>query len=166
MSEPRPEPERPLPPEPGEQPPPAARRRLERSPSSRYEPRSSTAGDAAAERGWIRRRWLIAGVGFLVGIGGTLLLVVGLSTTTGLIFVAGASGLMVGSQLVARSAVALTLAGLFGGVVGAWFIGRAEGGDLDLAAYAWEIFGLGLIGQVLVGALAAAYASASIRSGR
>lgn len=90
----------------------------------------------------------------------------GLASTTGLIFVAGASGLILGSQLAARSAVALTLAGLFSGVIGAWLIGRAEGGDLDLAAYAWEIFGLGLIGQVLVGALAAAYASASIRSGR
>jgi len=166
VSEPRPEPERPLPPEPGEQPPPSARRRLERSPSSRYEPRSPAPGDASTNRGRIGRRWFIAGVGFLVGIGGTLLLVAGLATTTGLIFVAGASGLIVGSQLTARPAVTWTLAGLFGGVVGAWLVGRAEGGNLDLAAYTWEIFGLGLIGQVLVGALAAAYASASIRSGR
>lgn len=101
-----------------------------------------------------------------MGVGGTVLLVWGLATTSGLIFVAGASGLIVGSQLAARSAVAVTLGGLLAGVVGAWLIAGAEGGVLDLAAYTWEIFGLGLIGQVLVGALAAAYASASIRSGR
>ena len=109
---------------------------------------------------------MIAGLGFVVAVGGTLLLVWGLATTTGLIFVAGASGLIVGSQLMARSAVALTLAGLLAGVVGAWLIARAEGGVLDLLTYTWEIFGLGLLGQVLVGALAAAYASSSIRGGR
>jgi hypothetical protein len=90
----------------------------------------------------------------------------GLATTTGLIFVAGASGLLVGSQLAARSAVTVTLAGLLLGVVCAWLVARAEGGVLDLTAYTWEIFGLGLLGQVLVGALAATYAASSIRSAR
>ena len=109
---------------------------------------------------------MIAGLGSLLALAGTTLLVGGLATTTGLLFIAGASGLIVGSQLAARSAVIVTLAGVFGGDVGAWLIARAEGGVLDLPGYALEVFGIGLIGQVLVGALAAAYASSSIRSGR
>lgn len=109
---------------------------------------------------------MIAGLGFVLALAGTTLLVGSLATTTGLLFIAGASGLIVGSQLPARSAVIVTLAGVLGGDLGAWFIARAEGGVLDLPAYALEVFGIGLIGQVLVGALAAAYASSSIRSGR
>lgn len=158
MSEPRPE--------PGEQPLPSARRILERAPSSRFERGPATPVDTAAQRRRTLRRWLLAGLGFVLGAAGTVLVVAGLAMTTGLLFVAGASGLIVGSQLPARPAVALTLVGVLAGDVGAWLVARAEGGVLDLPAYAFEIFGIGLIGQVLVGALAAAYASASIRSGR
>ena len=158
MSEPRSE--------PGEQPPPAARRVLERPPSSRFEPRAATPADTVAQRRRTRRRTLLAVLGFVLGAGGTVLVVGLLAMTTGLFFVAGASGLIIGSQLVSRPAVVLTLAGVLVGDVGAWLYARAEGGVLDFPAYAVEIFGIGLIGQVLVGALAAAYASASIRSGR
>jgi hypothetical protein len=108
----------------------------------------------------------IAGLGLLLGLGGPLLLVGTLATTTGLLFVAGACGLIVGSQLPARAAVASTLLAALAGDVGAWLIARSEGGVLELPSYLFEIFGLGLIGQVLVAALAAAYASNSIRSGR
>jgi hypothetical protein len=102
----------------------------------------------------------------LLGIAGPVFLVGAAATTTGLLFVAGASGLIVGSQLWAPGAVALTLGAALAGDVGAWLVARNEGGVLDLPAYAFEIFGLGLIGQVLVAALAAAYASSSIRSER
>ncbi|MCI0345388.1 MAG: hypothetical protein L0221_08080, partial [Chloroflexi bacterium] len=134
--------------------------------SSRFELRTGVGVDASAPRRRTLRRSFIAALGIALGAGGTVLLVVVLAMTNGLLFVAGASGLVVGSQLRAGPAVALTLAGVLGGDVGAWLVARAEGGVLDLPAYAAGVFGIGLIGQVLVGALAAAYASSSIRSGR
>jgi hypothetical protein len=146
--------------------PPAARRLLERPPSERFAPRAARAdaGGTVARRRL--RRAVIAGLGFLLAVGGTLLLVSVLALTTGLLFVAGASGLIIGSQLAMRPAVALTLAGVLGGDLAAWLVSRAEGGVLDPLAYAVDVFGPGLIGQVLIAALAAAYASSSIRSGR
>ena len=158
MSEPRPQ--------PGDQPPPATRRLLDRPPSSRFETPSADPDEKRARRRREARRWLVAGIAALLAAAATVLLVGGLATVSGLLFVTGASGLVIGSQLAPRPAISLTLAGIFAGDTGAWLVARAEGGVLDLPAYALEIFGLGLVGQVLVGALAARYASVSIRGSK
>jgi len=111
-----------------------------------------------------RRRWLIAGLGCAAGGLAVVLLVGVLGLTSGLLFIAGASGLAIGSQVPMRPAVLLAIGGVVAGAVGTWLYARWEGGVLDLPAYTLEIFGAGIIGQVLIAAVAAAIASERIRT--
>jgi len=121
---------------------------------------------AAAARRETRRRWLIAGLGCAASGLAVVLLVGVFGLTTGLLFIAGASGLAIGSQVPARPAVLLAIGGVAAGAVGTWLYARWQGGVLDLLAYTLEIFGVGIIGQVLVAALAAAIAAERIRTNR
>jgi hypothetical protein len=78
---------------------------------------------------------------------------------TGLLFVAGVSGLVIGAQVPSRPAIGLALLGVFGGDAGTWLYARSEGGVLGLEAYLQETFGPYLIGQVAIGVLTSWYAA-------
>jgi len=91
-----------------------------------------------------------AAVVVLVGPGGTM---------TGLLFVAGVSGFVIGAQVPSRPAIALALLGVFGGDVGAWLYARSEGGVLGLEAYLQETFGPYIAGQVAIAVLTSWWAA-------
>jgi hypothetical protein len=99
----------------------------------------------------------------VVGAGAIVLLVGVLATTTGLLIVAGAIGLGVGSQLGARPAVALALAAVAAGDIGTWLYARAEGGVLGPVDYLLQVLGPAPLGQAAVATLAAWWASGRLR---
>ena len=150
-------PAEPLPPD--APPPTPGERRLAHPPSDRYraaeEARAAAAADAARtdESASVARGVAIA-VAISV-VGAIAIVVIGgvLSVTTGLVVVAGATGLFVayalqvgaGRHLTSRRriviAIVLTVAAIALGQLGIWQYARSEGGVLPLVDYLGEVFG-------------------------
>ncbi len=156
------EPLPPLEPAPAGEPAPATpgERRLAHPPSDRY--REAEARAAAAAAGADRQdpgASLVRGLAIAIAaatVGAIATVVVGgvLSVTTGLVVVAGATGLGIalalqigaGEHLTSRRRIVLAIA-LAGvaialGQLGIWQYARSEGGVLSLGAYLGEVFGL------------------------
>jgi hypothetical protein len=141
-------------------PPTPGERRLAHPPSDRYraaeEARAAAAADAAqpdpaasVARGLaIALAVAIVGAVAIVIVGGVL------SVTTGLVVVAGATGIFVAYALQVGAAehltsrrrigiaVVLTVVAIALGQVGLWQYARSEGGVLPLVEYLGEVFGL------------------------
>jgi hypothetical protein len=139
---------------PGERPPADARRRLERAPGERYAtPGSPEAPEAPEPSGSFARATLLGGTVAIAGALAITLLVGLLAIDTGLVVVAGLSGLFAGLAVRlgaggslgrgerARLAVALALAGVALGLAGSWLYGRYEGGVLGPLDYVVQVFG-------------------------
>lgn len=146
-------------------------RRLAQPPSARYgspEPAPMTSAAGSALPGPLARASIVAVAGALV------LTVVGaiLTSTAGLLFVAGVSGAAIGlvlagarvpagaAQPASRSRVAwLSVALALGSValasIATWLIGRSEGGVLGLLDYLLETFGPFVPGEAILAALGA-----------
>jgi hypothetical protein len=101
-------------------------------------------------------------------IGAALLVVLGglVGTTSGLLFVAGVTGGLVGligagsarpKSWVRRFSIALAVAVVVLGAVGAWLVGLAQGGDLGLFDFLWATSGLLVPAELLAAILAAAW---------
>jgi hypothetical protein len=102
----------------------------------------------------------ITTAGVLVVVGGVL------GLTTGLLFVAGAGGALIGLLLAGSErprqrlrALAIGLAGaaVLVGAVGGWLIALGEGGALGLLDYLWATTGLLVPAEAAVAAVAAAW---------
>ncbi len=167
--------------EPGERPPdPPARpgRRLERPPGERYRRSAVEADDDAAARrsgsvllGPVVKAVVVAAVGTL------LLYALGalLSSSAGLVFVAGLTGAGVGLVLARasapgggdepaltrrttmRAAVGLAILAVLVAAVGTWLHALAEGGALGLLDYLFETFGVIVPLELLIASVAAAW---------
>jgi hypothetical protein len=178
--------------EPGDRPPAGERRagdsgpeqrgatrRLDRAPGERYAGAGiGVTGDAAppAQRqGLLVRTLAKAGLAGLLGM--LILYALGalLSSSAGLVFVAGLTGAAVG-LLLARAAapgrgqepvltrravswlaVAISIAAVAVGAVGTWLHALAEGGALAIFDYLFETFGLVVPLELLIAAVAAAW---------
>jgi hypothetical protein len=154
----------PAPPTPGE-------RRLAHPPSDRYREAEARAAAAAADQpdpGASVARGLAIAIAIAI-IGAIAIVVVGgvLSETTGLVIVAGATGLFIalalqvgaGDHLVSRRRIALaiviTVLAIALGQLGVWQYARSEGGVLPLIDYLGEVFGLLVPLQFAAGIVAA-----------
>jgi hypothetical protein len=156
-------------------------RQLDRAPSERYGERDpgTTAARGAATTNASRGPLLRAGVAGLAGAG--LLILVGgvLASTSGLLFVSGATGAAIG-LLLARAALAgpdtpapmsrtaviriaalLALAAVGLGGLGTWVLARAEGGALGPLDYLLTTFGLFVPGELIVAAVAAVWGASA-----
>jgi hypothetical protein len=102
----------------------------------------------------------------VAAVGAALLVVLGglVGTTSGLLFVAGVTGGLVGlfaagsarpRSWIRRFAIVLAIAVVVVGAVGAWLVGLAQGGDLGLLDFLWATSGL-LVPAELVAAILAA----------
>ncbi|HYL39849.1 MAG TPA: hypothetical protein VET90_00935, partial [Candidatus Binatus sp.] len=96
----------------------------------------------------------------LVGLGGVL------GLTTGLVFVAGVGGALIGLVLAGSPrprrtlrivAIGLAVATVLVGAVGGWLIALAEGGSLGLFEYLWAMTGVLVPVELIVAALAASW---------
>jgi len=173
--------------EPGDRPPsdPArSARQLERAPGERYTPSRAGAGanppPGGQQNGTERRRALFAPAtrAALVALVGALLLYgLGalLSSSAGLVFVAGLTGAAVGLVLaraaapgpteepgltrrqVRWSAVALTVLAVVLGAAGTWLHALAEGGALGPVDYLLDTFGIIVPAELVIGAIGAAW---------
>ncbi len=164
----------PAPPDPPSDPSPTpGERRLAHPPSDRYraaeEARAAAAADAARtdESASVARGLAIALA--IAIVGAVALVVIGgvLSVTTGLVVVAGATGLFVayalqvgaGEHLTSRRrigiAIVLTVGAIALGQLGIWQYARSEGGVLPLIDYLGEVFGLLVPVQFAAGIVAA-----------
>jgi hypothetical protein len=136
--------------------------RLERAPG---EQDASPAGSAPGGRS-------VAGQLVAVIVGGALAItVLGglLEVGIGLLAVAGAIGWLVGVALrtdeagarrsIPVRAIALAIAAVLVGQLGLWVLGRLEGGVLDPLTYLADVFGPIVVGQLVVAAVAAAWAT-------
>lgn len=167
--------------EPGERPPDLASRpgrQLERPPGERYTRSAGEGGDGAAatrSSGVLLSAVLKAAV---AAIAGTLVLyALGalLSSSAGLVFVAGLTGAAVG-LLLARAAspgrgdepvltrrrtmwlaVGISILAVVVAAVGTWLHAVAEGGALGLSDYLFETFGVIIPLEVLIATVAAAW---------
>ena len=166
--------------EPGERPPvPANRpgRRLERPPGERYARSDAHADEEAATRsgsvllGAVAKAVVVAIVGTLVlyALGALL------SSSAGLVFVAGLTGAAVGLLLARaaapgrgaepaltrrsamRLAIALSILAIVVAAVGTWLHALAEGGALGLLDYLFETFGVIVPLELLIATVAAAW---------
>ena len=155
----------PAPPTPGE-------RRLAHPPSDRYRAAEARAAAVDADRpdpAASVARGLAIAVAIAV-VGAAAIVVVGgvMSETTGLVVVAGATGLFIaialqvgaGDHLTSRRrialAVGLTVVAIALGQLGVWQYARSEGGVLPLIDYLGEVFGLLVPLQFAAGTVAAA----------
>jgi hypothetical protein len=155
----------PAPPTPGE-------RRLAHPPSDRYRAAEARAAAVEADRPDPAAS-VVRGVAIAVAIalvGAVAIVVVGgvLSETTGLVVVAGATGLFIayalqvgaGDHLTTRRriviAVVLTVVAIAFGQLGVWQYARSEGGVLPLIDYLGDVFGLLVPLQFAAGIVAAA----------
>jgi len=170
--------------EPGDRPGPSAGRpvrELERPPGERYarldgngpgdDAEASGAGRASRAVGPLARAALAAAIGTLVlyALGALL------SSSAGLVFVAGLTGAAVG-LLLARAAtrgggerpaltrrqatwvaVGLTLLGVAVAAVATWLHALGEGGALGLVDYLLETFGVVVPAELVVGAIGAVW---------
>jgi hypothetical protein len=160
-----PAPADPAPPTPGE-------RRLARPPSDRYRAAEAQAAAAEADRpdpaASVARGLAIAVAIAVVGAAGIVVVGGVLSETTGLVVVAGATGLLIayalqvgaGDHLTSRRrivlAVGFTVLAIALGQLGVWQYARSEGGVLPLIDYLGEVFGLLVPLQFVAGIVAAA----------
>lgn len=140
------------------------RPRLERAPGRRY-----AAGDEATDA---ERRRVLSGQVVIVVLGGALAItILGglLEVGIGLLAVAGAIGWLVGVALrtdeagarrsIPVRAIAIAIAAVLVGQLGLWVLGRLEGGVLDPLTYLADVFGPIVVGQLVVAAVAAAWAT-------
>lgn len=148
-----------------------ARRTLPHPPSDRYaQPGGEVASaprrgdDAATSGSW--RPELGALVAATVTAGLLLLLGGVLGMTTGLLFVAGVGGAIIGLLLAGSprprsglriAGVALAVGAVLVGAVGGWLIALGEGGALGLVDYLWALTGVLVPVEGIVAALAAAW---------
>ena len=171
--------------EPGERPPdPTASpgRRLERPPGERYRRSSAEADDDATGTrsgsvllGAVVKAVVVAAVGTL------LLYALGalLSSSAGLVFVAGLTGAGVGLVLARASAtggghepaltrgttirlaIGVSILAVIVAAVGTWLHALGEGGALGLLDYLLETFGLTVPLELLIATLAAAWGASA-----
>lgn len=154
-------------PEPGDRPaaPRPGADQLERPPSARFRPAApGGASDGVAGSG---RGAVVRSVGVTIGFGLVLAAVAGiLAMTSGLVFISGLGGAMIGLVLAGgygpagrrtRLAVQLAIGMVLGGAFGTWVIARSEGGVLGAFEYVWTVFGLLTPIQVLLAVVAAAW---------
>jgi hypothetical protein len=106
----------------------------------------------------------VAGAAVIVVLQGLL------AQTTGLLFVAGVAGALMGlvaagsarpRPWVRRFALALAAAVVLVGAVGAWLLAVAEGGTLGLLDYLWATSGLLVPFELVIALLAAAWGARS-----
>jgi hypothetical protein len=147
-------------------------RRLAHPPSDRYRAAEAQAAAAEADRpdpaASVARGLAIAVAIAVVGAAGIVVVGGVLSQTTGLVVVAGATGLLIayalqvgaGDHLTSRRrialAVGLTVLAIALGQLGVWQYARSEGGVLPLIDYLGEVFGLLVPLQFAAGIVAAA----------
>jgi len=167
--------------EPGERPPdPAGRpgRQLERPPGERYSRSAAQADDdaIATRSGSILFSAVVKAV-VIAAVGSLALFALGalLSSSAGLVFVAGLTGAAVG-LLLARAAapgrgdepaltrrttmwlaIGLSILAVVVAAVGTWLHAMAEGGALGLLDYLFETFGVIVPLEVLIATVAAAW---------
>ena len=170
--------------EPGERPPdPAGRpgRQLERPPGERYTRSAAEADEAAATRsggvllGAVVKAVVVAAVGALVlyALGALL------SSSAGLVFVAGLTGAGVGLVLARaaapgggdepaltrgaaiRLAIGLAILAVLVAAVGTWLHALAEGGALGLLDYLFQTFGVIVPLELLIATVAAAWGASA-----
>jgi hypothetical protein len=157
-------------------------RRLDRAPGERYAQAGTAERGTAptADEAPTRRRALfvpLARAAIVATVGALVLYALGalLSSSAGLVFVAGLTGAAVGLLLaraaapgageepgltrrqVTWSALALTVAAVAIGAVGTWLHAIAEGGALGLVDYLLETFGILVPAELVIGAVAAAW---------
>jgi hypothetical protein len=139
--------------EPGDRPP-RQPTRLERPPSDRY---GREAAPEAGVRGGAMRAlgFAVAGSAAIAFLGGPL------SMTGGLLVVSVAIGIVLGSTLRPRTAVAVGLgaASVVVGLLGVWLFSRVEGGVLDPLTYLADVEGPLAPLQLLLTAASAAVTS-------
>lgn len=167
--------------EPGERPTTKsehARPRLATPPSARYA--AARTDEASAEPASGARRPALAGpllrALVLAVIGGAALLITGaiLTSTAGLLFIAGVTGGAIGLVLaraavprtaarpvsrrtVAWLAVALAIGAVAIGAIATWLVALGEGGTLGLIDYLLDTFGPFVPGEAVIAAIAAAW---------
>jgi hypothetical protein len=156
-----------------------ATRQLDRAPGERYASTGTAAtgdpGPPAQRQGLLLRTVAKAVLASLVGMLGLYALGALLSSSAGLVFVAGLTGAAVG-LLLARAAapgrgqeavltrravswlaVAISIVAVVVGAVGTWLHALAEGGALGIVDYLFETFGLVVPLELLIAAIAAAW---------
>lgn len=148
-----------------------ARRTLPHPPSARYaQPGGEVGGsprledDAATSASW---RPELGALLAAIGTAGLLLLLGGvLGMTTGLLFVAGVGGAIIGLLLAGSprprsrlriAGIALAVGAVLAGAVGGWLIALGQGGALGLVDYLWALTGILVPVEVIVAAIAAAW---------
>lgn len=139
--------------EPGDHPP-RQPTRLERAPSERYA--REQAPTAPGREGAARAVGVaVAGAALIAFLGGPL------SMTGGLLAVSVVVGIVLGSTLRPRTAVAVGLAvgSVVLGLLGVWLFSRLEGGVLDPLAYLADVEGPLAPMQLLLAAFTAALTS-------
>jgi len=149
---------------------PSGSRRLERPPSDRYL-KPGRAADHEATRGAVARAIGFAILPSVIGVALFLALAGPLAADTGLVLVAGAMGLAIGSA-VARGgrglatrqrlllAAVIFVVALAAGEIFTWQFALSEGGVLELAPYLWQTFGGLLVLQLLAGLVGSAITAA------
>jgi hypothetical protein len=168
-TEPEAQPE-PTPPEPGDVPPPGARRRLERPPSERYRPAEASA--EVRRRGSMVRAVAFGLVAAVAGIVVFTLVAGPLAVDAGLVVVAGVMGLAIGRAVVTGAgtslpdrqriglAVVLFVAALLGAELATWQFALSEGGVLGPVDYLRDTFGFLVVLELLAGLIGSVIAAA------
>jgi hypothetical protein len=171
--------------EPGERPPdPAGRpgRQLERPPGERYSRSAAQADDdaIATRSGSILFSAVVKAV-VIAAVGSLALFALGalLSSSAGLVFVAGLTGAGVGLVLARASApggghepaltrgttirlaIGVSILAVIVAAVGTWLHALGEGGALGLLDYLLETFGLTVPLELLIATLAAAWGASA-----
>jgi hypothetical protein len=166
-------------PDPGPGSPPTAalpgERRLAHPPSDRYRAAEAGAAEAAEAApdpaASIPRGLTIAIVAGLFGAGAIVFVGGVVTLTTGLLAIAGLTGLAIAIGLVFGAgdrldrrrrvtlAVGLALASVALGQLGLWQYGRSEGGVLPLIEYLAEVFGLLVPAEFLAAGIVAGVAA-------
>jgi len=168
--------------EPGDRPRASedrAARQLERAPGERYGG-SASGGPGADGTDGAARNALLVPLAKALGaalIGTLMLYVLGalLSSSAGLVFVAGLTGAAVGLLLaraaapgrgeepalsrrrVTRAAIAISVLAVVVAAVGTWLHALAEGGALGLLDYLFETFGVIVPAELVIAAIGAAW---------
>jgi hypothetical protein len=159
------------------------RRQLERAPSERYAVGGSNGRDAGgdgseAEGSALAGPLLLATLVSLAGAGALVLVGAILASTLGLLFISGAIGAATGlilagaaaprggarpvaRQTVTALALALTLGAIGVAFVATWLYARSEGGTLGLVDYLFTTFGPFVPGELVIGAVAAAWGASA-----
>jgi hypothetical protein len=171
--------------EPGERPPdPAGRpgRQLERPPGERYSRSAAQADDdaIATRSGSVLFSAVVKAV-VIAAVGSLALFALGalLSSSAGLVFVAGLTGAGVGLVLARASApggghepaltrgttirlaIGVSILAVIVAAVGTWLHALGEGGALGLLDYLLETFGLTVPLELLIATLAAAWGASA-----